>query len=119
MQFSFTSDGKVAIINPKHEASTTTTRGIFDTGSQRTYITCRLHDELDLCTLKTESLSIKTFGSTESQSVSCDVVQLELVTRNKEMILIMALVVPCISNSLTTQPISYAQEHFDHLLDQT
>ena len=45
-----------------------------DSGSQRTYITCCLWDELKLPTMGMESLRIKTFGSMESYDASYDVV---------------------------------------------
>ena len=51
-----------------------------DSGSQRTYITHRLRDELDLQTVTTESLRIKTFGNMMNYDSLCDVVQLALET---------------------------------------
>ena len=91
-------------------------RAIMDSGSQRTYITCRLWDKLKLPTMGTESLQIKTFGSLESHYASYDVVQLGLVTKGNETLKMTALVVPFICNSLTSQPICYSKEFYDHLL---
>ena len=45
-------------------------RAIMDSGSQRTYITSRLRDQLNLSTMGTESLQIKTFGTTETHDTS-------------------------------------------------
>ena len=107
---------RVQLFNLNTNGYDTTTRAILDTGSQRTYVTCRLRDELNLPTIRTESLRIKTFGSTESYEASCNVVQLGLMTRHDGVIEMTALVVPCICNPLTAQPIGYSQERYDHLM---
>ena len=91
-------------------------RAIMDSGSQRTYITCRLRDELNLQTMGTESLRIKTFGSTESHSTTCDVVRLGINTKDGETLKMTALAVPVICHSLTSQPISHSRECYHHLL---
>ena len=91
-------------------------RAIMDSGSQRTYITCRLRDELELLTTGTESLRIKTFGTTESNDTSCDVVQLGLNTKEGGTLKVTALVVPFICNPLASQPITHSGECYDHLL---
>lgn len=95
---------------------TATARAVMDSGSQRTYITCRLRYELCLPTLRTESLHIKTFGSAEGYESSCDIIQLALKTKNHGSLRITALVVPVICNPLTIQPISRSQECYDHLV---
>ena len=87
-------------------------RAILDSGSQRTYITSRLRDELNLPTVKTKLLQIKTFGSTKSDDTSCDVVQVGIETRDDGTLSITALV---ICNPLTTQPIDHSGERYDHL----
>ena len=86
-----------------------------DSGSQRTYITSRLRDELNLPTVKRKLLQIKTFGSTKSDDTSCDVVQVGIETRDDGTLSITALVVPFICNPLTTQPIDHSGERYDHL----
>ena len=83
-------------------------RAIMDSGSQRTYITSHLRDNLNLSTMSVESLRIKTFGSAEALDVSCDVVKFGLVTNNSSTLIISALVAPFICNPLTSQPISYS-----------
>ena len=92
------------------------TRAIMDSGSQRTYTTCRLQDKLDLPTMGAESLRIKTFGFPESQHASCNVVQLGLATKEDGTLKMTALVVPFICNPLSLQPISHSKECYDHLL---
>lgn len=92
-------------------------RAIMDSGSQRTYITSRLRDSLHLSTTQTESLHIRTFGSTEECDTTCEAVDLGLVTKGGETLKLTALVVPLISNPLTSQPINYGRDHCDHLLE--
>ena len=91
-------------------------RAIMDSGSQRTYVTSRLRESLHLPTKRTESLHIKTFGSTEGHDAICEVVDLGLITKGGEKLKLTALVVPFICNPLTSQPINHARDDYDHLL---
>ena len=90
-------------------------RAVMDSGSQRTYITSHLRDELHLSSSHTESLRTKAFGSTEEQESVCDVVELGLITKDGKTLRLPALVVPFICNPLTSQPISQSRESYDHL----
>ena len=65
-----------------------------DSGSQKTYVTSRLKESLHLPTKRTESLRIKTFGSTEGHDTTCEAVDLGLVTKDGESLTLTALVVP-------------------------
>lgn len=91
-------------------------RAIMDSGSQRTYVTSRLRESLHLPTKRTESLHIKTFGSAEGHSATCEAVDLGLIMEDGETLKLTALVVPLICNPLTSQPIDYSKGHYDHLL---
>ena len=91
-------------------------RAILDSASQRTYITSRLREELNLPTIRTERLQIKTFGRTGCDNTSCDVVQMGIETKTNETLAVTTLVVPFICNPLTTQPIDASSEHHSHLL---
>ena len=95
---------------------TAAARAIMDSGSQRTYITCRLRDKLKLPTTRMESLRIKTFGSSECQGTTCDVVQLGIITKGNGTLKMTALVVPFICSPLTSQPVDYSKECYNHLL---
>ena len=92
-------------------------RAIMDTGSQRTYVTSRVKHSLRLPISGIESLHIKTFGSSEGQDTMCETVEVGLLLNNGEMMGIQALVVPVICKPLTSQPISYTRETYDHLVD--
>ena len=107
---------QLKLSNPTSGRPGTVARAIMDSGSQRTYITCRFRDELDLPTTTTESLRIKTFGNTESYDSACDVVELALDTKDHGTLKITALVVPAICHPLTSQPISRSQECYDHFI---
>ena len=107
---------RLQLLNLSSESLTGTARAIMDTGSQRTFITCRLKEELDLPVVRKETLHIKTFGSSESHNTACDVVQLGLAT-DDAVLTMTALVVPHICNPLTSQPICHSKENFSHLLD--
>ena len=92
-------------------------RAIMDTGSQRTYVTSRVKQSLRLPISGIESLHIKIFGNSEGQDTMCETVDLGLLLKNGEIMRIQALVVPVICNPLTSQPISYTKETYDHLVD--
>ena len=100
---------------PWNSASSVRARAILDSGSQRTYISSRLRDQLQLPIRRTESLKIKTFGSTESQDQQYEVVELGLKLKNGDNLKLVALVVPFICNPLTAQPISHSKHHYCHL----
>lgn len=87
-----------------------------DSGSERTYVTSHLRDQLNLPTIRTESLKIKTFGATETQSTSCDVVELCIISEGNQTLRLTALVVPFICNPLTFQPINYSVQSYNHLV---
>ena len=63
----------------------------------------------------TESLQIKTFGSSESHITSCDVVQLGLATKVDGILQMKAFMVPFICHPLTSQPVSLSGQHYSHL----
>lgn len=107
---------QLQLFNPSSKGPYAVARAIMDGGSQRTYVTCRLRDELSLPTVRTESLMIKTFRNAESHVSKRDVVQLGLSTKDGENLQITALVVPFVCHPLTTQPISHSKECYDHLL---
>lgn len=47
---------RLHLFNPDSGESRAVARAIMDSGSQRTYVTARLRDELDLTTTETEAL---------------------------------------------------------------
>ena len=57
-------------------------RALFDSGSQRTYITTSFKKRLGLVPLRTETLNLNTFGEDHYKKRKCDVVQLSLKGRD-------------------------------------
>ena len=111
---------KLRLYNPSNPgvlSNCVEARAIMDSGSQRTYVTSRLRERLRLTTERTESLHIKTFGSTEGHNATCEAVHLGLLMKSGETLEMTAQVVPFICNPLTSQPINHARDHYDHLLE--
>ena len=67
---------------------------ILDTGSQRSYITERMRVNLSLHSWGQKDLSILTFGSTEKQVKSCQLVKVGLETKTGESLEVRLLLVP-------------------------
>ena len=76
---------------------------MFDSGSQKSYITADLKKKLHLKTIRNEKISIKPFGSTEGKVSIVDVVNLKIKCRNNEFVNIEALRVPVICSPLLGQ----------------
>ena len=55
-------------------------RAILDLGSQRSYVTARVREAIDMRKVRSESMIIKTFGSDKEDKRTCDVVELGVVT---------------------------------------
>ena len=106
------------LLNPTVSPSTQVqVRAILDSGSQRTYVTSRTREALQLATKWTERLSIKTFGSAEGHDTECAVVELDLLAKSGERLGLSALVVPFICPPMTSQPVSLCRERHKHLLE--
>ena len=100
---------------PNEPETTVGVRVIFDSGSQRSYITTELKDKLNLPTLKSEPLMIKTFNS-ETESIQvCDVVQLSVGKEGNLAVNLNAYCVPTICAPLVNQNTLVSQSQYDHL----
>ena len=110
-----TAKGKVAGINT--DETWTTTRILFDTGSQRTYLTENLRKHLKLETIRTENVIINTFGTShESKLETLDVVQLKIKHRyENRCIFIEALCYPVICKPLKNQEIAFVRSKFGNI----
>ena len=76
---------------------------MFDSGSQKSYITADLKKKLHMKTICNEKIIIKTFGSTEGKVSIVDVVNLKIKCRNNEFVDTQALCVPVICYPLLGQ----------------
>ena len=57
---------------------------IIDSGSQCIYVSSRMRETLQLSKQGTECLCIKTFGNYEGQDTICNVVEINVVMRERE-----------------------------------
>ena len=90
-------------------------RLIFDTGSQRSYVSPRLRNALQLPTINQETLMIKTFGSETGQIQSRDLVQLCVQGMTSETYLyVNAYAVP-ICSPLQNQAVNFVASTYEHL----
>jgi len=91
---------------------------IFDSGSQRSYITNKLKEVLSLRPRHTESMIIKTFGYSKGEKQLCDVISIGLYMKDGSVEELFLLPVPSICESLPYQHVTYASrtfEYFSHL----
>ena len=91
-------------------------RVLFDSGSQRTYVTEAVRKLLHLKFCRKERFILNTFGQVSSTLKMLDVVQ--LCVKHKDFsssTFIEALVVPSICSPLSGQDISFASSEFSHL----
>ena len=68
-----------------------TAHAILECGSQRTYVTKSLRDQLDLPREGTESLQIETFGAPETSDTRHEIVRLDICVENGEILTFHAL----------------------------
>ena len=88
---------------------------MFDTGSQRTYITNSLKSRLGLKPIERESLRLSTFGNDRVRKESCDTVKLSLRKGDGESVDIAALSFPVVCSSLPLQVDVSAYPHIKGL----
>ena len=93
------------------------TRILFDTGSQRSFITENVRKRLRLKTVRTEKISISVFGgSKECRLESLDVVEFKIKHRfENSYSVVEALVYPVICCEIKGQLVSLAKEQYDHI----
>ena len=94
------------LYNPSNPSATVEARVLFDTGSQKSYITEHTRRILALESSETQHLSIATFGSTREQTKVCPVVCVGMHLRDCPSMKLSLCVVPTICEPLVGQPIS-------------
>ena len=85
--------------------SSATVRLILDSGSQRTYVTKQLADELMLKLGELEGLSVITFGVNQPKQIQSQSGQVQLVLKNKDTMALTVNVVPDITGKITCFPL--------------
>ena len=91
------------------------THVIFDSCSQRSYVTSKTREQLNLPTIGKETLLIKTFGDNSASVKECDVVQLCASTIDGMSIYVTAYVVPVICSPVSNQEIRGTVDHYPYL----
>ena len=103
--------GKVGVVmDEKHKA-----RIVFDSCSQRSYISNRLRSTLKLETVESENLLIKTFGDKSPKVLSCNKVKFAVTDTEGNEIIMDAYSVPTICSPISNQSIKVALEEYPHL----
>ena len=114
----FLQTAQVLVSNPGNPEHKINTRLIFDTGSQRSYVSEGLREELACPTVKTETLMIKTFGTTTGELKSHDMVEVCIQGLNSEEIIeVHAYAVNTVCAPLENQAVQFAAENYPHLRD--
>ena len=106
---------RVLVYNPDRARPVMVTRAILDSGSQRSYISHKLREELSLKTEQKENLLIKTFGSETEKMQTCDVVKVTMKLKDGKETTVVLLEVPMICEPLTGQHVTYAAEQNSYL----
>ena len=91
------------------------TRVLLDSGSQRSYISSKLCNQLGLKENSKETLLVKTFAADEGKVQVCSLVDLSVMTRDGLDMCLSLLLIPTICEPLTGQPINYATSRFQYL----
>ena len=91
-----------AVVSNLNSSERKTTLLLLDSGSQRSYISEKLRNELNLPTLRRERLFIKTFGNSNSKCRNVNIAPLTVITSNKT-ITIETICTPDICDPLTNQ----------------
>ena len=107
----------LAEVSDTNEKRSSNTCILFDGGSQRTYLTDRLRNRLQLRCIRKEKLILKRFGCTEGVLKCLDVVQVCLKGKNGIKVYMEALCVPQICSALKVPSISWVKNNYQYLED--
>lgn len=92
------------------------TRILFDSGSQRSYVSLDLCSKLSLQALRKERVNIKTFGDDDWKIRELEVFQMKIKHRNGNgFCLIEAYGVPKVCGPLTKQDIEFTKKRYTHI----
>lgn len=90
-------------------------RVIFDSCSQRSYVSQRLHGTLQLPVIGSHNLLIKAFGDESPRLRSCELVQLSITSIDGMELYVNAYCVPTICSPLSDQAVRVAVQNYPHL----
>ena len=106
---------KTAIYSADNRQHKATVGIILDGGSQRSYVTERLCDAMNLPVSHSESLTIKPFGSNTGTRQQCRVANLCIATEGDDDVFLSAICVPVISSPVQGQFIGEAVRNYPHI----
>ena len=104
----------VTLRNENNASRDVRVKMMLDSGSQRTYVSERVKNILNLSTKGTEQLELSTFGNNKTSSQTASNVKFSIVS-NSQSIPIHALAVPFICLPVRNQPIQTAKVQFENL----
>ena len=105
------------VLNPDSPAHSRMVRIVFDSGSQWSYITQQVARELSLAPKGKQQLTVMTFGSDKAQSHECELVELNVVLKNRQTRQLSLFAVLLICEPLSSQPVNLCQNIFDHIMN--
>ncbi len=111
----FLQTARAVIHRPSEPHVSLEVRLILDGGSQKSYISQRVCDLLNLAAVREQSLSIATFGSSKGAAKVCSIVQVGMDLKGYSPMLLSLYVVPTICKPLMGQPIAPCTEQYPHL----
>ena len=100
---------EVILENPSNSQRSLKVKALFDSGSQRTYVSEKVKNALNLNTESKENVNIATFGNSKSTPQIIDRVHAVAKTKGAETVHIEAYTVPLICPPLTNQPVQFAK----------
>ena len=103
------------VVRPDNDSNPLNVRLIFDSCSQRSYVTQAVKEKLQLPVVGRDSLLIKTFGESDARLRTCEIVQVGIKTLCDTTAYIQAYVVPVICGPLTQQPTELTRSSYEHL----
>ena len=106
---------RAPVHSPNSECPPQQTRILFDSCSQKSYITTRLRKKLNLKSVGLETLMIKTFGNEQPSLKKCNLVQLAVECVDNLMVYINAYEVDFICSPLSNHSVEIAQQNFPYL----
>ena len=106
---------KAKVSTPNNVSNSCTVRLLFDSCSQKSYISTRLRNQLCLPTINTDNVLIKPFEKEDATLKRCDVVQFVVECRDNLNVFINAYEVDVICGPIANQTIDFAQQHYPYL----
>ena len=106
---------KANVYRPDRDNTISNVRVIFDSCSQRSYVTQCLAEQLNLPVIGQDNLLIKTFGEESARLRSCELVQIAVQTIDEMTVYVNAYVVPVICTPPSNQYIESATTNYPFL----